>query len=198
MIPLAVLAVSPNTPNFKTFYSDDTTSSIVMTPRICHNSNVKRPRVIPTGGACFEMLWTVLEVSLCCRKWATGRWASLVIIYPVFTRAPCFPIGCLMSCHPFPTMMHSISKIQAASLVPSSDRIQELLPLFPAPLTISCCLNVIIFTALSDPRQQTRTKRTAVLWSMPTVEENPLLYTQGEWENLGTCPPGSLGRAVCA
>lgn len=93
MVTLAVLAVLPNTPNFK--YST-VTNNIVSSDDIYSRRSAlvqmrNVPHLVPTGGACFERLWTLLEVSLCFRKWATGRWASLVIICPIFTRAPLLP-----------------------------------------------------------------------------------------------------------
>lgn len=64
--------------------------------------------LVSGGGACFERLWNLLEVGLCSR--ATRGWALLLILYPGFARAPCFPTAYRMSPHPFSTRMHSIPK----------------------------------------------------------------------------------------
>lgn len=116
--------------------------------------------LVPGDGACFESLWTLLEVALCC--WAPRGWVSFLIIYPVVTRAPCFPTAYLRTHHPFPTMIHSISKPWAntypVSLVSVrySDKIQEALSLPTAA-----------FVTSSWERPQTVGEWLLSLWTAP-------------------------------
>lgn len=69
---------------------------------------------------------------------AAREWALLLTIYPVVTRAPCFPAAYLMSHHPFATIMHLSQNL---SCLPRfcQDKIQESLPLYPAAFVTSSC-----------------------------------------------------------
>lgn len=124
--------------------------------------------LVPGDGACYERLWTLLEVALCCR--APRGWVSLLIFYPVVNRAPCFPTAYLTLHHPLPTMIHRIPKSWAntypVSLVSVryGDKIQEALSLSPAAFVTSS-------------------------WERPQIV--------GEWLlSLWTSPAGQIGLSI--